>query len=591
MRGGTGGGWPCAPNGACVCVCVRRVHAPKVGDSRRPSLPTPPPTHAASLVGATAQAHTHTHTQRPPPPPFMATHTYLRSNQLVGHGGRAAGWHSRVAAPSPTAALGPVPAAPQQGAAAAAAAAAGSGSPPLPPPAAAAGAAAGGPGPPPPLPASAACDCRRRRRRRWRHAAGCCGGCGPPPIAARTRGDAHGLFGGAARGRRHDGRGHCARHALCARPPRPPRARRPYRGWRGGARPCGPPPAAHDPATVVGCDGAWIRAQCPAGTPAAEVDAALALVRYVRQDLCTNAQCTTATAWLLTGFGFWTKVCPGFAPAVLAEAARVCTAAGVPCRVESPAHLICPPLRGLKLRSHIDGDGVAALRATLGRFLAAGGRSNSGFCAHNGAQTLVHLEGGRPGSGATCTLAPMTPARMALLLDTIAHAPGAEEQRFGRRVARAQVLRALEGGRGVLRGHRRPPPARRRRRRRRPRRRRGRRRDGPPARLDRVPMVPPPGAEPGPFVVAFWRGAFHRKEANTAPRLSLAGGLAAGAAAPAAEDDGGGSCEATARQAAQAGGWEPGGDATDPRAVDRARAGDGALCRRRDTAPCPWRPS
>lgn len=250
------------------------------------------------------------------------------------------------------------------------------------------------------------------------------------------------------------------------------------------------------------------------------VDCAFLLVAFVRQDLCANAQCKVATAWLSNGFGFWAKVFPGLSVAVLKSAVRTYKTAGFDCHVSGASHLICPPKGGAKLNSHIDGASAVALRECIEQFLEGGSTSNKDFAQHNGVQSLVHIDGGRDGSGATCLLSPMTPARMALLLDVIALSRGAKEKAFmldarpgpkfytpsrevvKEYVERIRVIRASTGGSHVEQAIR---------------------SDGLPMELGWVPMAP---LEDGPFALAFPRGYFHMKQANTtAGRISLAGGL------------------------------------------------------------------
>lgn len=274
-----------------------------------------------------------------------------------------------------------------------------------------------------------------------------------------------------------------------------------------------------EPDKVVFADRAWIQQQCP-GLVDAEVRCVRNLVAFVRQDLCTNAQCKIPSAWLSNGFGFWAKVFPGLAVPILEAVAAAYTSVGIACSVSGPAHLICPPKGGASLKSHIDGAPAAKLRADIERFIASGRYSNEDFARSNGMHDLVHVVGGREGSGATCTLVPMTPARMALLLDTIAASDGAKEKAFMLDAHRGpkfytpsqQVkqdylaqLRRIRGGEGNSRMDQLV------------------REDGLPVELAWMPMVP---KESGPFAIAFPIGYFHMKSANDdSGRISLAGGV------------------------------------------------------------------
>jgi len=267
---------------------------------------------------------------------------------------------------------------------------------------------------------------------------------------------------------------------------------------------------------VVGCDRTWIRSKCP-GLANETHEVIFKLIRFVRQDNCTNAQCRIPTSWLLNGFGFWAKIFPGFQVDILPVVVETLKSAGIDCKVRGPGHLVCPPKGGSELKSHIDGAPAPVLREALAKFLAGGMRSNAEFAAVNGVQTLVHLQGGRDGSGATQCLAPMSPARQALLLDTIFSAGGEQGRRFWDDSHRGpkfyspcravineylQAIRAIKEGGGGF------PEI---------------RDDDLPVSLDWVTMAP---REDGPFVIAFPRGYFHRKSANTeAGRISLSGGV------------------------------------------------------------------
>lgn len=285
--------------------------------------------------------------------------------------------------------------------------------------------------------------------------------------------------------------------------------------------------AHEDPAMLVFAGRHWIKQRCPVDLTDAEADRARHLIAFVRQDLCASAQCKIPSAWLSNGFGFWAKVFPGLAVPILEAVAAAYNAAGIHCRVRGAAHLICPPKGGAELGSHIDGAAAPALRACIGRFVDSGGTTNEEFAAWNGVQCLTHIEGGREGSGATCTLAPITPARDAILLDTIAASEGAKEKAFmadehhgpkfytpskevvAAYLARLRRIRAGEGNSRIEKLIR---------------------EDGLPLALEWCAMVP---AEDGPFTLAFPRGYFHLKQANThGGRVSLSGGVRFGSDAP-----------------------------------------------------------
>lgn len=275
-----------------------------------------------------------------------------------------------------------------------------------------------------------------------------------------------------------------------------------------------------DPDKVVFAGRDWIKQHSPIQLADTQADCVRRLIAFIRQDLCTNAQCKIASAWLSNGFGFWAKIFPGLAVPVLEAVVAAYTTAGIQCSVCGPPGLICPPKGGAQLKSHIDGAPASELRACIDRFIASGGTSNEEFAAWNGAQCLTHVKGGRQGSGATCALTPMTPARAALLLDTIAASDGAKEKAFfadshrgpkfytpSRKVvetylARLHRIRAGEGNSKVDQLIR---------------------EDGLPVELGWTPMVP---AEDGPFTLAFPRGYFHLKQANyDAGRISFSGGV------------------------------------------------------------------
>jgi hypothetical protein len=273
---------------------------------------------------------------------------------------------------------------------------------------------------------------------------------------------------------------------------------------------------------VVGCSRAWIRSKFPDLADETH-DVIFKLIRFIRQDNCTNAQCKIPTSWLLNGFGFWAKVFPGFQVDILPAVVETLKSAGIDCKVRGPGHLICPPKGGTELKSHIDGSPAPVLLETLMRFLDDGMRTNEQFAAHNGVQMLTHLRGGRDGSGATQTLAPMTPARYALLLRTISTAGGEAGRKFwddshggpkfycpcytviGTYLQTIRAIRAaLPNGcdpflASIIRD------------------------DELSVSLNWTSMAP---AGDGPFVLAFPRGYLHSKAANTeAGRISLSGGI------------------------------------------------------------------
>ena len=310
--------------------------------------------------------------------------------------------------------------------------------------------------------------------------------------------------------------------------------------------------AEHQPDDFLFANRAALQTMLPKLTPP-QVAYVFKLIGYIRQDNCATAQATIPTALLSSGFGAWTKVYPAFGLRLVSSASEQLARVGIPNRVADAPHLICPAKGGAALQSHIDGGTALQLKSTLRSFLCAHpAGTNTQFASWNGVQTLVHVQGGRSGSGATCTLSPMTPARQLLLLLVIeqyashgSRADKAEQDFFSNsstgpkfytpsKKVLSDVHRVLDA---VRSGEQVPVYV----------------GDWLGSLLATEPLalnssvqwteMVPSSAEPGPFTLAFPRGYFHKKQPNNrAGRISLAGGLqctaSAGAGAGAGEGTG-----------------------------------------------------